>query len=96
MYNETIEDIKNNVKKLTTEQKKLIAVNKDDVQYRIMYNFEVSQGAAKKYIRISVLFYYAPGFGEIMEKIKADPSKQFELADEIKTKVRGSLSADYK
>lgn len=96
MYKETIEDIKNNVKKLTPEQKKLIAINKEDVQYRIMYDFEVSQGAAKKYIRISVLFYYAPGFDKIMQTIKTDPRKQFELADEIKAKVRSSLCADYK
>ena len=97
VYNETIDEIKNNIKKLSPEQKSSIAINKEDIQNARLLNFEFRKTNNKIFVRVSIQFFYTPKLRELLEKIVT--SKQTNLspnASEIRNTLFNLVSANYK
>ena len=93
IYDESIEEIKKNFSKLTPQQKKSIAISKDDLHYELPYDFVVNTSNNRTFAKISLLFYYVPGSGELMEKAKFDAKLGFELNDKFRKEF---IVADYR
>ena len=93
VFDESISQIKMNFSKLSAQQKKSIAIVKGDVRFMLPYAFEVDKFDNRTFTKISLLFYYVPESGELMERAMFDAKLGLELNQRIRKEF---IVADYR
>jgi hypothetical protein len=93
VFDESINIIKTNFSKLTSEQQMSISIVKEDIRFMLPYDFDVSTSNERTFAKMSVLFYYVPDSGDLINRAKFDAKLGFELNERIKN---GFIIADYR
>lgn len=90
----SIETIKQNYSKLSTQQKESIATRKEDIQMSTPHLFETAtpEGSDRSYVKIGIAFQIVPGLSTLLEEAKQNPNALMELTKKIQTDL---IVADY-
>ena len=92
VYEGSINIIKDNFSKLTSEQKNSIAITKNDIRFCLPHYFNISNENGRRFAELSTLIYYVPESGELIKQAQFDVKLNFELNERIKN---GFIIADY-
>jgi hypothetical protein len=93
VFDESINIIKTNFSKLTSEQQKSISIVKEDIRFLLPYDFGVSTSNGRTFMKIFMLFYYVPDSGDLINRAKFDANLAVELNERMKN---GFIIADYR
>jgi hypothetical protein len=93
VFDESINIIKTNFSKLTSEQQKSITIVREDIRFLLPYDFGITTSNGRTFAKMSVLFYYVPDSGDLIKRAKFDAKLGFELNERIKN---GFIIADYR
>ena len=101
VYDGSINIIKDNFSKLTSEQKNSIAIAKNDIRFCLPYYFNISNQNGRRFAELSTLIYYVPESGELLKQAQFDAKLGLELNQriilEMYKRVRNDfIIADYR
>ena len=95
---DSLEIIKKNYALLNQEQKKLIGVVETDNQGMAPYLFQQAEddSSSRTFVKIGVLFFYVPGFGDKLNKVFKPQSSVSEFTEAAQTFKFNLIVADYR
>lgn len=79
VHDKAIKNIQKNFQLLDSNQKRLIAVNPNDVQVQVHYMFEEAKADSSLFVKMGLLYYVVPGFYDTVQNSMLDPLKQLEM-----------------
>lgn len=93
----SIEVIRANYARLSSQQQSMIAAREDDIQSVMFHLFETAkshtEGSDSTFVKIGVVFQVLPGIKDLLEQTITNPQAQLELIRKLR---EDSMIADYR